>query len=588
MKRFIKSKIYLLPMAATLMFGGCIEEEFPTEVATSDQVYGSSSAVAGLVNGLSTMLISYNSYGSSDLSSWYVTQDWGYPNYIYLRDCLCEDFPIAPSTDYNYQGYFEGGTYLYETEYMYYYYYKFISTANNIIGLVDAGTDDATMRAYLGIAQAYRALLYMDISRMFEFKETGYQDIDAMAADAFDLTVPIVTESTTADESKSNPRVPFYTMYRFIYNDLMNASANIAGYVRSSKTDIDEDVVNGFLARFWLEVASRFEQNPEDLAAQLEHEGDADGYRALGITTAAECYRNAAGYADKVIEAGYTPVSESLWHDANTGFNTSNNAWIWELHYSSTEQISAYWNTLVGQLSSEAAWSMCTYANQYRCITASLYDGIPDADWRKTSWIDPADAGSTTVPAKYNSLLYDENSATVAASTNFSRLPEYSNLKFRPASGDIIDDQIGLLTSHPLMRVEEMYFIKIEATAHTDGVAAGCAALQGFINAYRYTDGSYTCRVSTIDEFTKEMMVQKRIEFWGEGIVYFDYKRLNLAVTRGYEGTNYPEAYRLNSLAGYTAPWMNFYIPEREFNYNSAIVINPDCSAYVQSHCLSD
>ena len=37
-----------------------------------------------------------------------------------------------------------------------------------------------------------------------------------------------------------------------------------------------------------------------------------------------------------------------------------------------------------------------------------------------------------------------------------------------------------------------------------------------------------------MEDFRKELILQKRIEFWGEGIIYWDYKRLELSVTRGY------------------------------------------------------
>ena len=76
-------------------------------------------------------------------------------------------------------------------------------------------------------------------------------------------------------------------------------------------------------------------------------------------------------------------------------------------------------------------------------------------------------------------------------------------------------------------------------------------------------------------------MIQRRIEFWGEGINYFDYKRLALAVTRNYEGTNYETEYRLNSYKGYVAPWMNYMIPESEKDRNQAVIISPNPSGVI-------
>lgn len=120
-------------------------------------------------------------------------------------------------------------------------------------------------------------------------------------------------------------------------------------------------------------------------------------------------------------------------------------------------------------------------------------------------------------------------------------------------------------------------FIDMECTAHLDGVAAGVAALNSFVNTYRYTDNSYRPNATTMEEFIKEMMIQKRIEFWGEGITYFDYKRLALQVRRK-DNTNYEPIALINSKPGYVCPWMNFFILEYESQKNVACKPNPDTS----------
>ena len=156
-------------------------------------------------------------------------------------------------------------------------------------------------------------------------------------------------------------------------------------------------------------------------------------------------------------------------------------------------------------------------------------------------------------------------------------------MKFRAGSGAITSNDLetGLIASIPLMRVEEMYFDYFEAIAHTQGVPAAAKALQDFMNKNRYTDGSYVCNATTMEDFIKDLMVQRRIEFWGEGLVYFDYKRLNLPVIRGYEGTNYEKEYRLNSYNGYVAPWMNYIITEIEADANDGIILAPDPSGAI-------
>ena len=576
----LPSFFFLLPAVTT----SCIDEETPTQEASAEQVAGSTASFKMLINGLSSKMISQqNYYGESYRGTWYASQDWGYPCYMYVKETMLDGFPTTDAS-WNYQIYYEKASNL--TGYSgcpFYYYYGLINNANRILATL---SDDATdeMLQYYAMARVYRALAYSDLAMMFEFYKTGIAELDAKAEKILGLTVPLVTEETTRESGKNNPRAPFYTMYRYILNDLTIAEAALKNYSRSSKSEPNIDVVNGLLSRFWLNLATRFRKYPDDLAKQLEHEGDNDGYTALGIKTAEDCYRKAQDYATKVIGAGYTPVTESQWKDVKTGFNTENQAWVWDMRYTSKEQVTDYWCSHIGLTASEPTWGMAAYGGAYRCIATKYYNRIKDGDWRKESWIALEDAGAATPPEKYNTLLKEETTATKSEKTNFSRLPAYANLKFRPGSGSIDDEQTGMLCDVPLLRVEEMYFNVIECKFYLEGLAAGKQALESFLNTYRYTNSGYHCDATYNADFMYEMIAQKFIEFWGEGVLYNDFKRLRLAVIRDYVGSNYLEAYLLNSKDGYCAPWLNFYIPETERSFNSALEneMNPDPTPYCE------
>ena len=576
MKIFNKKAIYILPLAAAMSLTACIDEESPTQQASADQVASSSTSLNMLVSGLKSKMISYCNY-YSDVTSWYASQDWGYGCYMLTKETMLDGFPTTGST-WNYQTYYESATRL--TSYtapVYFFYYNLADLANKIMKSTEGATSE-TMLNYRGIAHTYRALAYMDLALMFEFWPTGNSDLDTKAKDIMGLTVPIVTESTTAEEAKNNPRADFPTMYRFIYSDLSKAKELLAGYERTEKNDVNIDVVNGLLARFWLTVATRFQRYPNDLPKQLEAEGANDGYADLGITSAADCYKKAEDCAKAVINAGYTPMTKEQWHDVKSGFNTANQAWVWDMRITSTEQYSYYWNSIMGNVASEPTWALPAYGGEYRCISTNLYSYIQDGDWRKTSWIAPEDAGSKTVPEKYQTQLKDETAASKAANTNFSRLPAYANLKFRPGSGSLDDEQTGMLVDIPLMRVEEMYFIVIECEYYLNGKIAGMGKLDKFMNKYRFDEGKWYTAWNT-DSYIIELMSQKYIELWGEGIMYNDYKRLGLPILRDYEGSNYVEPYnKLNHEAFGCAQWLNFYIPEVARTYNSALSgkMNPD------------
>lgn len=571
----MKKYIYILAaiLGSAFCTTGCIEETFPSAQATPDQIQGSTS-LEYLTNSLPAFLVTWNTYGADSY-----LQDWGYPCQMYMREVMGEDFPMADN-GYNYWVYLENATSLrYMYYYPYYYYYSFIKNANNVISrclAMNPEKNDA-VRHNLGIGLGYRALLYLDLSRLYEYRQTGVSSLDSEAESkgCYGITVPIVKESTTKNELTDNPCAPFHTMYRFILSDLDRAEECLKGYSRTGKSMMDQNVIYGLKTRLWLEMATRFEKNPEALAQQIDADNDTDGYGKTGITSADDCYKKAAEYAFKVISnANYTPLTQDEWSDPQTGFNTLRPSWLLGTSVTSKEQIDdLYWNTFFGYMASEADWGMTNksyYA--YRCIGEALFSKISDSDWRKNIWVSPEDAGKTPVPEKYRSSVSE---------TKWSEIPAYANLKFRPGSGSLTVLETGLIASLPLMRVKEMYFDYFEAVAHTEGAASAASKLQEFLNTYRYTDGSYTCKAEDMDSFISELMVQRRIEFWGEGINYFDYKRLALAVTRKYEGTNYEAEYQLNSIKGYVAPWMNYMIPESEKDRNQAVIISPNPSGAI-------
>ena len=582
MKRNINHIIAAMGMAlGVLSLSSCIEETYPKNEAVPGQISSSSKSLEYLANSLPSFLTTWNTYGGS-----YYTQDWGYPCQMYMRDLLCEDFPMSDN-GYNYWSYTEDGSTLrYAYYYPFYYYYAFIKNANNVISTAKSSVEGGNKSAapYMGQGYGYRAMLYLDLYRLYEYRKTGVATLDDAAekAGVYGLTVPIVKETTSKTELGNNPSAPFYTMYRFIMNDLNLAEEALGYYSRSNKAFMDKSVIYGLKTRLWLAMASRFEQSADDLAKQIEADKNEDGYGKLGITSANDCFAKAAEYAQKAIHADtYKPLTEAEWSDTNTGFNTANDSWMFGTLVNSKEQINtSAWYTFWGWMCSEAAWSMTQY-NSYRCISKVLYDKISVKDWRRQSWVNPDDAGEKinaagkdSVPAGYKTKMTGEE---------WAKLPKYANIKFRAGSGGITknDLEIGQIASLPLMRVEEMYFDYFEAIAHTQGVAAAAQALQDFVNTYRYTDGSYQCKAKTMDDFITALMVQRRIELWGEGLVFFDYKRLNLPIKRHYTGSNYEAKYQLNSYAGYVAPWMNYMIPEDEKDRNPAVVLGPNPSGAI-------
>ena len=68
MKRLISNHIISLTIVAAATFGlvSCIDRIEPSEVLTSDQVKKISSSQEGLINGILSYMITFDSWGSGD------------------------------------------------------------------------------------------------------------------------------------------------------------------------------------------------------------------------------------------------------------------------------------------------------------------------------------------------------------------------------------------------------------------------------------------------------------------------------------------------------------------------------------------
>jgi len=121
--------------------------------------------------------------------------------------------------------------------------YKIINSNNIIIANVDKVTGDATDKKVLkGQALALRAHIYLTITSFYQF---------SYLKDSLAKTAPIYTTPTT-DTTQGNPKATLKDIYTLIISDLLEAKGLLDGYQRTAKYKIDKDVVNGLLARAYL------------------------------------------------------------------------------------------------------------------------------------------------------------------------------------------------------------------------------------------------------------------------------------------------------------------------------------------------
>ena len=535
-------KISAAAAAMTLALSGCIKDATPTQIATEDQV-----TLETLVRGIPAALVMYNSTGyAQDGAAW----DFSLPAIHLATESMTGDLVVTGNIGYDW--FTQWGTNVsLGSDYAvgaltWDNYYTWIMMANNVIKQIDASdfsSLDATQRSYLGFAYAYRAMFYLDLVRLYEFKENTVTE----APELLGLGVPVVLPETTEAEAKNNPRAKVDDIYdKVIFPDLDNAEELLENYTAPDKYTISLALVYGLKARAWLERGT--------------------------AKNDAESYRQAAEYARQAITAsGCTPLTQEQWEDPTNGFNsaTSNDAWIWGLALPSESVANLFCFTV--HMSCENDWAPY---HAGRGINRNLYYSIDLRDFRRHSWLDP-DRSS-----------YAYKSCRPDADTYFKEsLADFANIKFRPAQGAYADYKVGGAADHCCMRVEEMYFIEAEATAQAGDLAGGIRLLNEFMTSYRMMNGAtYDCtsKSGTLEGFINELMLQKRIEFWGEGIVMFDMKRLDMSSKRGYVGTNAPSSYRLN-VEG-RAPYWNFVIIRSETQNNPVIATqnNPDPSGLVE------
>lgn len=516
---------------------GCMDVTEPTTVATEEQIQGSSASAEAMVMAVPATM---NEVDGGFIDNYH--NCFGYSAMMYIRDLMTGDL-CQTSSGYAFHFYYwarnkyQGDGYIFP-QYINQYYFGLVLAANNVVGSVNPETASDKQLGYLGVGLAYRALAYLDMARMYEYLPTDVtSNINVDGNDVKGLTVPIVRETTDQEAALNNPRVSHEEMYKFIEEDLNNAEKYIVNLTDTKGKVLPSlGCVYGLKARLYM-------WNEE--------------------------YAKAEEYARKAINAaGVSPMTEADCTSYTKGFNDISK-WMWgEQLTSESDQVKTGIVNWVSWLSNQTTFGYTGVNSSdmpFNMIDRSMYDRMSDTDFRKYMYKAP-EGSSIASKNIYIPSIKDLCN---------KYMPSYASLKFRPANGNATDSQAGAASAYPVMRVEEMYFIEAEAAAHQDA-ARGKQLLEQFMKTYR--DPNYSCKVSSTDAVVEEIVFQKRVELWGEGQTFFDIKRLNYSVTRGYPGTNWYEETRFNTNG--RPAWMNLTMVRNEANNNQALVgwNNPDPS----------
>ena len=253
----------------------------------------------------------------------------------------------------------------------------------------------------------------------------------------------------------------------------------------------------------------------------------ADVYLEMGKYSDAAPLANAA-------RQNYPLLTESEWEQGFYDVSNKDTMWGATITAAQSSFVASFFSHFDNTNESGYAGGLGVYKN----IDKNLYNSISSTDFRKKAFVAPG-----------GSAVYPE-------------LPEYANLKFRDptiTAGDYI-----------YLRAAAMYYIEAEAYARSGNEALAKKALYD-ITITR--DPSYVLSTNTGTALIDEIILQKRIELWGEGYAWFDMKRLSVALTRDYPGSNHPAFGKFNIPVGDNR--FIFQIPQAEIDANPLIVQNP-------------
>ncbi|MCI2229781.1 RagB/SusD family nutrient uptake outer membrane protein [Polaribacter sp. MSW13] len=456
MKRNLFKTVFTLAVFAT--FFSC-DEEFlersPTSFINLDDTGTSGqlnpAILDATLNGVYSMMINTGTGGTTS------HEDFGQKGYDIMNDFLSGDLALTSNAYNRYASFVNLQAtvdYAHNSNYMpWRYYYRVIRSANLVIkslGGNDIVPDSDGGKHSLGQAKALRAYAYFYLTQMY--------------APEYDATAEVLPLYKDADDPVQ-PQASMQLVYDFMIEDLTSAISLLNGFVRNSKTKINQDVARALLAYVY---ASK-DESASNLLAK--------------------------GLADQVIASGYPLMTGA---EVTGGFNNiSTPGWFWgfDITLSNGLDLISWW----GQM------DVFTYSYQAagdkKGIDESLYTEIKASDIRKSQF----DAANSLQPRG----------------------------KFYNAAR-VVEGQRNIEDDYVYMRIAEMYLLSAEMSAKENDPTGARTRLkqllsQRFTNAadYAYVDGL------SGSALLDEVILQTRIELWGEGKSYLSMKRNKQMMTRG-------------------------------------------------------
>ena len=225
------------------------------------------------------------------------------------------------------------------------------------------------------------------------------------------------------------------------------------------------------------------------------------------------------------------------------GFNDyTNTEWMWGVRIVADQ--SDYFGNFHAYMSRN--YNSTQIRTAPKVMNSSLFNAFPSTDVR-TQVVDPTGLHTAlALPSNYEKFKY----------TSQKFLAESASVSL----GDV-----------PFMRVAEMFLIEAEALYKLGREAESKTVLTTLVKA---RDTAFTSFTTSGDAYYNQILLNRRIELWGEGFRFFDLKRLGQKLDRNglnHVGTVINNVYTIEV----SDPRWQWVIPQAEINSNPELVQNP-------------
>lgn len=404
----------------------------------------------------------------------------------------------------------------------FYYYDRIIDPANRLLAVIDDLTGDESEKQFIKAqALTFRAHAYTMLAQIYCPR---WQDSDRGSASG--LVLRLVPDADSA------PRITVLQTFQQIYSDLQQA-------------------INLFTASGRGRAADSFMEPDLQVACAV-------------LTRAAlirEDWETVAQYAP-LARKGHPLMSQSEYMDG--GFSDRNHSvpseWIWGVYEDEVHTL--YFYSFFAYQASDASSSM--QRNYPLAISKELYDQIPASDARRALWLAPTDAewaecndAGRSTGALYNRAFSQYGSKLYSTSLVYGYMQFKFQKSFDPGGG-----------SFNIYRSAEMYLAEAEALYYT----GNHSKVKSLLNELNHNlNPSYSCDKAGEDLLT-EVKLYRRIDLWGEGFDYFDYKRWNEPIVRKSkaQGSSFHERFAITINPADGNGW-TFVIPQYEIDRNPAL-----------------